>query len=102
MNKLVEIFKAWGIAFNPDDKQVELAGKRMEICDGCENKKTSPIIHCGLCGCALKGKVYSPVKGACPANKWNTVDNEWFDAKFQYEKLKRLEKQRLEEENKNK
>jgi len=39
MNKIVEIFKAWGIAFNPNDSQTELAGKRMEICDGCDSQK---------------------------------------------------------------
>ncbi len=102
MNKLVEIFKAWGIAFNPDDRQAELAGKRMETCDSCSNKKTVPVIHCGLCGCALKAKIYSPVKDACPAGKWKQIDEEYFQAKFQYEKLKRLEKERQEEESKNK
>ena len=97
MNKIVEIFKAWNIAFNPDDQQAELAAKRMEICDNCENKKTSPIFHCGLCGCALKGKIYSPVKGACPAGKWNSVDEEYFQNKFQYEKAKRLQQKQNEE-----
>lgn len=93
MNKVVEIFKAWGIAFNPDDKQVDLAANRMEVCDECENKKTSPVIHCGVCGCALKGKIYSPVNGACPAGKWNKIDNEYFQAKSQYERAKALEQQ---------
>lgn len=102
MNKIVEIFKAWGIAFNPDDKQAELAAQRMEVCDSCNFKKTTPVIHCGQCGCALKAKIYSPVNGACPEGKWNKVDNDYFQAKFQYEKLKRLEKKRLEEEQNNK
>ncbi len=77
MNKIVEIFKAWGIAFNPNDLQVELAGMRMEICDNCDSKRTSPIIHCGECGCALKGKIYSPVIGACPKGKWTAVEMQW-------------------------
>ena len=77
MNKIEEIFKAWKIAFNPNDIQSELAGKRMEICDGCESKKTIPIIHCGECGCALKAKVYSPKVGACPKGKWLEVEKEW-------------------------
>lgn len=77
MNKITEIFKAWGIMFNPDDAQAELAGKRMEICDACDSKKTSPIIHCGECGCALKAKVYSPKIGACPRGKWVAVEMEW-------------------------
>lgn len=77
MNKIEEIFKAWGIMFNPSDAQSELAAKRMEICDGCDSKKTSPIIHCGECGCALKAKVYSPKIGACPKGKWIAVETEW-------------------------
>ena len=74
MNKIEEIFKAWGIMFNPSDTQSELAGARMEICDVCDSKKTTPIIHCGECGCALKAKVYSPKIGACPRGKWIAVE----------------------------
>lgn len=74
MNKITEIFKSWGIMFNPDDKQADLASERIQICNACEQKKESPMIHCGLCGCALKAKIYSPVQGACPAGKWNEVD----------------------------
>ena len=74
MNKIEEIFKAWGIMFNPNDAQSELAASRMEICDGCDSKKTTPIIHCGECGCALKAKIYSPKIGACPRGKWIAVE----------------------------
>ena len=74
MNKIEEIFKAWGIMFNPNDAQSELAAARMEICDTCDSKRTTPIIHCGECGCALKAKVYSPVIGACPRGKWVAVE----------------------------
>jgi hypothetical protein len=74
MNKIEEIFKAWGIMFNPNDVQSELAAARMEICDVCDSKKTTPIIHCGECGCALKAKVYSPKIGACPRGKWIAVE----------------------------
>jgi hypothetical protein len=75
MNKLEEIFKAWNISFNPDDSQAELAGKRIEICNSCEFKTTTlGINRCSVCGCALKGKVFSPVKGACPKGKWDEVD----------------------------
>ncbi len=75
MNKVEEIFKAWGIAFNPDRYQAELASKRIEICNGCEHKKTSALVNtCGLCGCALKAKVFSPVIGACPDNRWDEID----------------------------
>jgi hypothetical protein len=75
MAKVKEIFSAWGIMFNPNDEQAELATERIQICNGCEHKREEPFIHCGLCGCALKAKVFSPVKGACPANKWDEVDD---------------------------
>lgn len=75
MNKVEEIFKAWNIAFNPDDEQAELASKRIDICNSCEHKVTNlGINRCSVCGCALKGKVFSPVKGACPKGKWDVVD----------------------------
>jgi hypothetical protein len=77
MNKIVEIFKAWGIAFNPNDAQSDLAAKRMEICDICESKRTSPVIYCAECGCALKGKIYSPKIGACPRGKWTAEEMLW-------------------------
>lgn len=77
MNKIKEIFKAWGIMFNPSDVQSELAGKRIEICDSCDSKRTSPILHCAECGCALKAKVYSPKIGACPRGKWTAIEMEW-------------------------
>jgi len=90
MNKIEEIFKAWGIMFNPSDTQSELAAKRMEICDVCDSKRTLPVIHCGECGCALKAKVYSPKIGACPRGKWTAVEMEWEHNKnkTQYNKLK--------------
>lgn len=78
MNKITEIFKSWGIAFNPNDAQAELAGKRLEICESCEHRIDFPVKRCSVCGCALKGKVYSPVEGACPKGKWNTIDSEYF------------------------
>jgi glycosyltransferase involved in cell wall biosynthesis len=77
MNKVEEIFKAWNIAFNPDNKQSELASKRIEICNACEHKKTNlGINRCSVCSCALKGKVFSPVIGACPEGKWDIIDKE--------------------------
>jgi hypothetical protein len=81
MNKIEEIFKAWGIMFNPNDAQSELAAARMEICDKCDSKKTIPIIHCGECGCSLKAKVYSPKIGACPKDKWLDVEKYWENEK---------------------
>lgn len=76
MNKVEEIFKSWNISFNPNDEQSELASKRIEICNGCEFKKTTlGVNQCSVCGCALKGKVFSPVKGACPKGKWDRIDD---------------------------
>jgi len=77
MNKIQEIFTAWGISFNPNSEQSELASKRIEICNSCEHKKQNAIFKnvCELCGCALKAKIFTPVKGACPAGKWDIVDN---------------------------
>lgn len=77
MNKVEEIFTSWRIAIDPNQEQKELASERIKICDECEFKKTFPIIHCGECGCALKGKIFSPVKGACPKNKWSKVDEKY-------------------------
>lgn len=78
MNKVEEIFKAWNIALNPDDKQAELAAKRIEICNSCEHKvKNLGINRCSVCGCALKGKIFSPVEGACPEGYWDEVDKEF-------------------------
>jgi hypothetical protein len=77
MAKVKEIFSAWGIMFNPNDAQAELATERIQICNMCENKRNEPVIHCGMCGCALKAKVFSPVNGACPAGKWAEVDDKF-------------------------
>lgn len=75
MNKLQEIFKAWNISFNPTNEQNELASKRINICNGCEYKVTNlGINRCSVCGCALKGKVFTPVIGACPEGKWDEID----------------------------
>jgi len=78
MNQLQEIFTAWGIAFNPNDEQAEKAAKRIEVCNSCDKKVTNLGVHrCSVCGCALKGKVYSPIDGACPEGKWDEIDAEY-------------------------
>ena len=46
MNKIEEIFRSWGVALRPDDKQIELAVARLKICEGCEFKGDLPIRHC--------------------------------------------------------
>ena len=62
---------------NPTEGQDELAYKRMEVCNSCEHKEDTPFIHCSVCGCALKAKVYTPKIGACPKNKWISVELDW-------------------------
>ena len=75
MNKIKEIFKAWNIAFDPNDEQTYLAAKRIKICNSCDKKVTNlGINRCSACGCALKGKIFSPIKGACPEGRWDSVD----------------------------
>lgn len=75
MNKIEEILKAWNIALDPNEKQAELASKRIETCNNCEYKVTNlGINRCSACGCALKGKIFSPAIGACPKGKWDSID----------------------------
>lgn len=76
MNKLTEIFKSWGIALDPNETQVHLAASRISVCETCEWKSDVPIKRCTVCGCALKAKVFSPVKNACPKGKWADTDRE--------------------------
>jgi len=74
MNKLSEIFQAWVAAANPSPEQKLLAEQRTAICDSCEHKTYHELLNlyaCGLCGCPLSKKVFSPVgPKACPGNKW--------------------------------
>jgi len=88
MNKLEEIFKSWMIAFDPNAAQADIAAKRIEICESCEFRTLTPIgpflniARCSVCGCALKGKIYTPLThkdpgGSCPQNKWSGVEDEW-------------------------
>ncbi len=50
-----EIFKSWGIDYNPNDTRNELASKRIEVCNSCPNKKEIDGVRnvCSLCGCML-------------------------------------------------
>jgi hypothetical protein len=75
MLKLVEIAKAWIAAANPTPEQQQIANIRISICDSCPNKKQLPqfnIYSCGLCGCPLDKKIFSPKPGpeACPDKRW--------------------------------
>lgn len=58
---------------NPTEEQKYMAEIRLATCMACEQWKENAlgIEYCGMCGCATKGKVFSP-KGsqACPLKKW--------------------------------
>lgn len=74
MNKLSEIFQAWVAAASPSPSQKLLAEQRTSVCETCEHRTYNKLIGlhtCGLCGCPLNKKVFSPVgPNACPGNKW--------------------------------
>ena len=74
MNKLSEIFQAWVAAANPSPSQKLLAEQRTSVCDTCEHKTYTKLLDlytCGLCGCPLNKKVFSPAgPNACPGRKW--------------------------------
>lgn len=77
------ILKAWGIAMNPDPEQNRIAEARLKICSTCEHKKvnTLEIHYCSLCGCPIKGKIFTPdrvsvdektgkIFNPCDDNRW--------------------------------
>lgn len=75
MLKLVEIAKAWIAAANPTPEQQQIASIRISICDSCPHKEYHKNINthtCGLCGCPLEKKIFSPLPGeqACPDKRW--------------------------------
>lgn len=90
MNKAEEIFQAWRIALTveKDDPRYELACERIKICDVCEYKDTitlgdlSLFTRCTLCGCALRGKMFTPATykdpgGSCPKEYWKDVEEKY-------------------------
>ena len=75
MLKIVEIAKAWIAAANPSPEQKEIAEYRISICNECPHKtyvQTLNMFTCGLCGCPLQKKIFSPKPGpkACPDGRW--------------------------------
>jgi hypothetical protein len=75
MLKLVEIAKAWIAAANPTPEQQAIADYRISVCDQCPHKtqvKHLDMYTCGLCGCPLSKKIFSPLPGeqACPGKHW--------------------------------
>ena len=73
MNKIKEIILSYATMLNPTEEQKKIAEIRLATCMNCEEWKENElgIEYCGQCGCATKGKVFSP-KGiqACPLYKW--------------------------------
>lgn len=75
MLKIVEIAKAWIAAENPTEEQKLIAEHRITMCDRCPHKEYSKVFDtflCGLCGCPLNKKIFSPLPGekACPDKRW--------------------------------
>jgi hypothetical protein len=80
LNKFKEITQAWISAYNPTEKQKELAEARFKICDVCDKKKviTDKLkigVICDQCGCPISKKVFSSTYNACPLEKWEEVDS---------------------------
>jgi len=73
MNKIKEIILSYAAAINPTEEQKKVAEVRLATCMTCEQWGESAlgVAYCKLCGCATKGKVFTPVGlQACPLNKW--------------------------------
>lgn len=75
MLKITEIAKAWIASFNPTPEQKATAEYRIKVCDECPHKtytKHLNVYTCGLCGCPLQKKIFSPKPGleACPDKRW--------------------------------
>lgn len=75
MLKIVEIAKAWIAAENPTEEQKLIAEHRITMCDKCPHKEYNKVFGtfvCGLCGCPLNKKIFSPKPGeeACPDKRW--------------------------------
>jgi hypothetical protein len=78
MLKIVEIAKAWIAAANPTPEQKALAEERAAICGECPHRNNSwyvkdnkDIWTCGLCGCPLSKKLFTPAgPDACPDKRW--------------------------------
>jgi hypothetical protein len=82
MNKFHEIIKAWRIKWNPSEHQKMLSDKRLAICKTCPSRKevikdSDFWVLCGECGCPLDAKSHSPMKGACPLGKWDSIENQF-------------------------
>ena len=70
-----EIIDAWIIAYNPTQKQKELAELRGKICNDCTSRGVKiKIPFCGECGCPISKKIFTNSYNPCPLKKWGEVD----------------------------
>ena len=71
--KIKEIVQSYAIAMNPTEEQRQIAEIRLITCMNCEHwaENAVGVEYCKLCGCATKGKIFTP-RGleACPEKKW--------------------------------
>jgi len=77
-----DIFNSWTKVINPTEDEFNRAKDRFEVCSSCEFKKQllknkEWSLFCDVCGCSIKGKVYSSVINPCPKNKWEDVDKKY-------------------------
>lgn len=81
MNRVIEIASAWFNVLNPSQDSIELAKERLNVCSTCDslrevdvkimNMQVVDTYHmCGVCGCPIRGKVFTPKEQGCPLNKW--------------------------------
>lgn len=79
----LKIAKAWITSANPTDKQLDLAEKRLTICNGCPSKVKTILSYykCNECGCPLSKKIFSAAFNDCPLEKWESVDSLYFPPK---------------------
>ena len=71
LSKIREIIHSYAISINPTPEQKYIAEVRLHTCMNCESWRSIPIEHCAECGCATKGKVFTPRgTAACPKAKW--------------------------------
>ena len=62
MNRIKEIILSYAKAINPSDEDKKIAEIRLETCMECIEWRINDvgIEYCAKCGCATKGKVFSP------------------------------------------
>lgn len=82
-----EIITAYVTKFNPTKEQQELADARIRICNECPNKKHEGkgklgFWRCGVCGCALSGKIFTRREDACPEHRWKDVDLKYYNSRM--------------------